>query len=252
MTILSAYKSDVGQHREHNEDYIWVDEQAGLYIVADGMGGHEAGEVASELASTTIGEMVAARLKADATLSEAETIREMMVNAIETANQSIYQAAQDAEQVRPMGTTIVVAITRPPVAFISHVGDARAYLVRGTTLTRLTEDDTWGAQFDSMKLPASLGGAERAKYNSILTKAVGQGSVLEPSFLEIKIEAGDWLLLCSDGLWNMVPDEQILTIFRQTTDGHPADIVDALVAAANAAGGKDNISVITLKYTAAN
>lgn len=246
MTILFAYQSDVGLKRNQNEDYIWTDKQTGLFIVADGMGGHEAGEVASELAATTIGELITDQLEANTEPISAETIQSLIIRAIEIANELVFKKGQEAAQVRPMGTTIVVALVQPALAYISHVGDARAYLIRGATLMRLTKDDTWGAQLETLDA-SSQEKLQSRKLDSILTKTVGQGSSLEPSFVEVNIAPEDWLLLCSDGLWNMVDDEQILTAFQEP-DVTPTAVVKGLVAAANAAGGKDNISIVAIKY----
>ncbi len=245
MTILSAYKSDVGRQRQQNEDYIWVNEQTRLYIVADGMGGHEAGDVASQLAATTVGQMVTGQLKAKTEPLSTAAIRELMTEAIEAANETVFNAAKEAGQKRRMGATIVMALVRPPVAYISHAGDARAYLVRGPILMQLTEDDSWGAQLAAAN-SRTKANTQKRKLDHILTKAVGQDSLLKPSFTEVRVASGDWLLLCSDGLWNMVADEQTLAEL-QKADDDPSQAVEALVAAANDAGGKDNISVVAIK-----
>jgi PPM family protein phosphatase len=160
---------------------------------------------------------------------------------VEEANKTVYHAAKEAGQKRNMGTTIVVTLVRSSVAYISHVGDARAYLVRGATMMQLTKDDSWKAQFGAKETNIPEG-----KFDHILTKAIGQDSRLEPSSTEIKMAPGDWLLLCSDGLWNMVEDDEILTILQQAKDD-PNCAVESLVTAANAAGGKDNISVAAIK-----
>ena len=245
MSFISAHKSDVGRKRHQNEDYIWVDEHRGLYIVADGMGGHEAGEVASELAATTIGKLVTDKLKTQPATMSKDVIKQLLVDAIETANETVFNTAKEAEQKRRMGATIVVALIQPPTVYISHAGDARAYLARGSTIMQLTEDDSWGAKFASTGSGSNTGDRPN-KLDHILTKAIGQESMLKPSFTEVKVVPGDWLLLCSDGLWNMVEDEQTLAEL-QKAENDPIHAVEALVAAANAAGGKDNISVSVIK-----
>jgi protein phosphatase len=206
MTVASAHQCHIGQKRAQNEDYVWADEQAGLFIVADGMGGHDAGDIASQLAATTTGPNLVEHLRSES-LSTDE-LRELFVRTIETANTTVYDTASSSGHTRKMGTTIVVALVRPPVAYISHVGDSRAYLARGATLTQLTE--------------------------------------VNPSFKELEISAGDCLLLCSDGLWSVVNDDQILAEIRKA-EATPPQVVDALVAAANAAGGDDNISVVAIQ-----
>ena len=245
MTLLSAHKSDTGRKLDHNQDYLWLDEAAGIYMVADGMGGQDAGELASELAATTTGEFMQIRLKAQPGPLSTAAVKELIILAIETANEAVLTAAQQAHQDRPMGAAIVVALVYPPVAYICHAGDARAYLGRNSKLTRLTTDDSWVARL----VAAGVITEEQARYHplgNILTKAVGHESPLEPAFKELAVAPGDWLLLCSDGLWKMVEDEQILAEL-QHDDSTPAKVVETLVEAANAAGGNDNISLIVIR-----
>jgi protein phosphatase len=245
MPIISAYKNDIGRNRKRaNEDYIWIDDQAGLYIVADGMGGQEAGEVASEMAATTVAKLTIDQLQTAADRLSGDRIRNLMIEAIESANTIVYQASQDAGHRRGMGTTIVMALVQPDTAYISHAGDSRAYLVRAASIIQLTEDDSW-ANFGQKNLGAKTKIAE-----NILTKAVGQNSSVDPSFIEIPFALGDTLLLCSDGLWNMLNDDQILAELAQAGN-RIGQAAEALVAAANAAGGKDNISVVIIKNVAA-
>jgi len=245
MIIASAHKSDTGQKRKRNEDYVWVDETAKLFIVADGMGGHEAGDVASELAATTVGQLITAELKSKTEPIAPAIITQLMTEATEFANKAVFNAAQEAGQKRRMGTTIVTALVRSGNIYISHVGDARAYLARGAALMQLTRDDSWKAQFGA-KDPQPKAETPSSKFDHILTKAIGQEAQLDPSSTEVKVAPGDWLLLCSDGLWNMVEDSQILAELQRAGD-NPACAVESLVKAANEAGGKDNISVVAIK-----
>ena len=127
MHITSAYKTHTGLHRKHNEDFIWVDEEKGIYIVADGLGGHEAGDVASNIAATTIGDIIAEGLQTNS--PSAEVLKALVTDAIEIANRTVSAASVKAGQKRPMGATIVLAVILPPIAYIAHAGDARAYLV---------------------------------------------------------------------------------------------------------------------------
>lgn len=207
--------------------------------MADGMGGHEAGEVASQLASETIGEILTEQFDPTAPYTPVNQIKALLTDAIETANETVHTAAKEAQQKRQMGCTIVVALLRSSLAYLSHVGDARAYLAYGSRLTQLTEDDSWGAKFSGTTL--------RTRAEHILTKAVGQDSLLEPSFKAVPLAPADWLLLCSDGLWNMVSSDQILATL-QKADDDPQQAVDQLIHRANEAGGKDNISVAVLKF----
>jgi len=128
MTIISAHKSDIGviKRNEQNEDYVWVHEQTGLFIVADGLGGYEAGDVASKLAANTVGKMLTEQLKKETPAPSASQIKALMTNAIEAANDAVQKIAQQAEQKREMGSTIVVALVQNGRAYISHAGDSRA------------------------------------------------------------------------------------------------------------------------------
>lgn len=248
MTSIAAHKTDVGRTAEHNQDYIWLDEPAGIFIVADGMGGQEAGEQASELAATTTGQFIITRLEAESGTLAAALVKEVMSAALEVANETVMAAAKEANQDRPMGAAIVVALVRAPAAYICHAGDARAYLIHDASVTRLTTDDSWVAQLVTNGLISE----EQAQYHPlghILTKAVGHESPLEPAFTEVAVGAGDWLLLCSDGLWKMINPEQFLAAL-QTPPATPTQVVETLVEAANAAGGKDNISLIAIRIAA--
>jgi len=246
MVVSSAYKSDVGRNpKRQNEDYIWIDEKAKVYIVTDGMGGQEAGEVASEMASTTAGELISQQLKTKKDSLSAEMIETLMIGALETANETINKAAETAQQKRKMGATIVMAVIFDENAYISHAGDARAYLIRGATIMQLTRDDSWSAELEAEGV-ITKEQAERHPFGHVVTKAIGQEGPLVPSFSEVPLTPGDWLLLCSDGLWNMVPDEEIIKVIRQAK-GDLKQAVDNLVDAANEAGGKDNISIALIK-----
>jgi protein phosphatase len=244
MAVVSAYKSDIGR-RKQNQDYIWADEEIGLFIVADGMGGQEAGEIASEMAANTIGDLIKAKSGAPKRALTPERIEALLVEAIETANEMVSKAAKAADQKREMGATIVVAWLHAAKAYISHAGDARAYHIRGGTISQLTKDDSWSTAL------ADEGIIDQDKvqdhiYSHIVTKAVGQGSPINPSLAQVTLTPSDWLLLCSDGLWNMVSDEQILNLVR-ASNSSPHQAVINLVAAANEAGGKDNISITAIK-----
>jgi protein phosphatase len=173
-----------------------------------------------------------------------------MTSTIEAANQKVWAAASEAGQELRMGAVIVVALVEPPVAYISHAGDARAYLTRGSTLTRLTDDDSLVAH---LVAAGELSEAEARNHpqRNLVTKVIGQDSPVQPSFTEVAVEQGDWLLLCSDGLWDMVDDEGILRKLEKA-DGDPARATEALISAANAAGGTDNISVIAIRLLSAD
>lgn len=246
MRILTAYKSDIGRNeKRQNEDYIWVDEKLGLYIVADGMGGQEAGEIASQLASTTIADMIRDQLNNINEPPTEKVVQTLVTEAMEAANETVFKAAKAAEQRRKMGATIVVALLQSPTVYISHAGDARAYLIRGATIMQLTRDDSWVAELEAEGLVEKDEMRDHI-YGHIVTKAIGQDKQLSPSFTLVTLRPGDWLILCSDGLWNMIEDEQILAEI-QNAKGDPDQAVEGLIAAANEEGGKDNISIVAIQ-----
>jgi protein phosphatase len=245
MPVLSAHKSDIGRKKNRNEDYLWVEEQAGLYILADGMGGQEAGEIASQLATDTLRKLIGDELKRQPQGLSTEAIKALLLEALERSNTTVFNAAQAAGHRRQMGTTVLVALIQASTVYISHAGDSRAYLIKGSVMKQLTEDDSYGA-FSAPALKSAKG--KRSALDHFLTKYVGQENALEPSFVEVEVAPGDWLLLCSDGLWSMVDEEQILAELQKA--GDPDRLVDTLVSAANEAGGEDNISVVAIKILA--
>jgi protein phosphatase len=244
MIITTASKTDTGRVRPHNEDYLWVNPEAGAYIVADGLGGREAGELASRLAAVTVGQLMVEAVQASRWPPTITTIRTIMTDAIETANERLQSVAQIAHQQHHMATTLIAALVRPPYVYICHAGDTRAYLARDNELLRLTEDDTLVARMVAAGV-LSIDAMATHPHSHIVTRVVGQPDPVQPSFQEVLLLPGDWLLLCTDGLWSMLEDSVILELLLQSQH-NPAQAVDSLVAAANAAGGTDNVSVIAL------
>lgn len=247
MPILSAYKTDIGRMRTHNEDYVWVDGDAGIYIVADGLGGQEAGEVASQLTATTVAKLILDGIDGLDNLSTTD-IEKMMSKALEVSNETVLAIANQEGQVRKMGATIVVVLVKLPSVYICHAGDTRAYLARKGTLTQVTEDDSFVAEL----IAAGIISKEQAKtnlYRSVVTKAIGQDPPLDPTFTEFAVFPEDWLLVCSDGLTDMVDEAGIMKVI-QASKGDPDYVVETLTKAANEAGGKDNISIIAIRILA--
>jgi len=248
MPIVFAFKSDVGQIRKHNEDFIWVDEDVGIFIIADGLGGHEAGEVASRLTATTVAQSMQNDIGTGLEDLSVGEIKALMLKAFEISNEVVIAAANEDGQRRRMGATIVAVLVRLPAVYICHAGDTRAYLAREKTLSQLTQDDSFVAEL----IAAGVISKDEAKthmYQSVVTKAIGQGQPLEPTFTELTVRPDDWLLMCSDGLTNMVSEETILAELQQA-QGDPDYVVETLTDAANAAGGKDNISIVALRVLA--
>jgi serine/threonine protein phosphatase PrpC len=246
-----AGQTDAGRRRDLNEDYILLDRD--LFLVCDGMGGHKAGEVASKLAAEAIASFVersGSDLEItwpygfDARLShDANRLR----TAFKLANRAVYRRAASSDEYTGMGTTVaaLIAPARAPRMTYGHVGDSRIYLIRRGAIVQLTRDDSLAALFGTQA--GSEEPVSRVTKN-VLTKALGASDDVEFEVIDQPLEDGDQIVLCSDGLTNMLPDSRILEIVV----AHPGDLERCcaeLVARANAAGGRDNISVIVLRHS---
>lgn len=246
--------TDVGLMRSHNEDAIASDASIGLVMLADGMGGYQAGEIASEIAVLTIAaEIKEAIVMADSVdapgggrsgLSPSHLIEE----AVRHANNAIFQVSQAFPQCSGMGTTLVVGLFANNQLVIGHIGDSRTYRLRGQVLTQITEDHSLLQE----QINAGLLSKEQARfsnYRNLVTRAMG----IEPDVeLEIRthdVEIGDLYLLCSDGLSDLVEDKLIESILN-TPMVSLYDTASTLINLANEHGGKDNISVILAKVNA--
>ena len=225
MKIEAGVASDIGRVREGNEDSYLIEPP--LYAVADGMGGHRGGEVASQLALETV-----ERLFHEGRGTLTEQIRE--------ANRAVFSRSAADRKVTGMGTTLTAAMIQDDLA---HVGDSRAYLLRAGAFRQLTEDHTLvGKMVKAGEItPAE---ADVHPHRNVVTRALGTEPDLEVDELDLGLLEGDRILLCSDGLTNMVTEEQIQAILTSTPD--PQDAADRLVRAANRAGGLDNITVVVL------
>ena len=233
-----AAKSDIGRMRTNNEDCLLVDEQLGLLIVADGMGGHAGGEVASALAVEAIAAYIKGYLVGR---KPADQTAALLQAAIRAADEAIWTAAQAHRKLRGMGTTVVLALCQGDQVHIAHVGDSRAYLHHHGELRQLTEDHSVVAQL----IRAGQLTPRRARSHPLrhqITRSLGRRAAVA-ELRCVTWQHGDLLLLCSDGLTTMVEDRQIEELILQGgTDVQAA--CEALVARANAEGGEDNTSVI--------
>lgn len=247
MVIAVGAKTDVGLKRSHNEDDLCVDPDLGLYIVCDGMGGRNAGEVASRLAVETIQKHLrAARDNADMPLigdydREFSAKTNRLASAIRLANQIIRTGAKEQTGQEGMGTTVVSAVLNGPVLSIAHVGDSRMYLIRGESITPLTADHSLVAEQVRRGMMTEEE-AERSPQKNIITRALGVDETVEVELDEIPLMQGDGVLLCSDGLTRGVKPAEILDVIRREKEPQAAS--DRLVELANAAGGLDNTTVI--------
>ena len=235
---LGAYAraSDTGKKRRRNEDSYVV--APPLFAVADGMGGAQAGEVASKLAAAAL----------EDTDSGSSSGQERVVSLIQEANRRVYARANTDPATSGMGTTMTVALVEGQVVTIGHVGDSRAYLVRAGSLEQLTEDHSLVNELlKSGKLSPQE--AETHPQRSVITRAVGTDPDVEVDAFTVDALEGDVFLLCSDGLTDMVDDEGILDVVERYHDDLDR-VAKSLVSAANRGGGEDNITVIAFTMTA--
>ena len=217
MHVVSAFGTDRGRVRPHNEDCIWAERRVGAYVVADGLGGHEAGDVAGRLAAETVGWAIVRGLQGEHAPASAGALRALLRGAVERANERVRQAALEAGQQRGMGATLVGALVRAGQAHIVQAGDARAYLARAGALQPLTMDHTLVA---GLVAAGEISAAEARVHpqRHLVTKIVGQDGLVDPAVRTVALVTGDWLLLCSDGLWNTVPDAAILSALGTAGD----------------------------------
>ncbi len=233
MTLVArhAVRTDIGLHREANEDAALA--RPPLYAVCDGMGGARAGEVASDLACSTLGARVAAG--------------DDVVDAARAANAAVYDAAADDGTLTGMGTTLTAMVLDGDVARFAHVGDSRAYLLRDGDLRQVSLDHSVvGQMIRDGEL--TLEQAAVHPMRSILTRALGTEPSVEVDAYELALRAGDVVLLCSDGLTGMVPDERIQRALRHDD---PDESAAELVKQARRGGGLDNITVVVVRFAAA-
>ncbi len=244
--------TDPGKVREHNEDAVGSDLDSGLVVVADGMGGYNAGEVASEMAVRTIREMVKARLaheKRNEIDKESGMMRQSIAlrDAVARANKVIYQTSQSRTDCEGMGTTVVAALFYDNKVSVAHVGDSRVYRLRNGALDQVTLDHSLLQELVSRGF-YSEEEAQRSMNKNYVTRALGVEAAVDVEVHEYEVEVGDVFLLCSDGLTDMMEDDDIhLTI---STFSANLDIVgQQLVKLANDNGGRDNISVLLTRVT---
>ena len=240
MELRTAVLSDVGLRRRANEDSYSIADELGLYIVADGMGGHTAGQVASQMAAESAVRALGALQGAAASLTE------KLRYAVAASNREVFSTSQEKPQFAGMGTTFVALLAGGERIGLAHVGDSRAYLVRGDRIRQLTDDHSLVAELVRRK-EISEAAARGHPHRHVLTRAIGVRRSVEPDLLELTPETGDLFVLCSDGLTGLVTDEEIDESVRSTEDLDVA--CQGLVDLANSRGGDDNITVLLVHCT---
>ena len=248
--MYSRYATHAGLVRQNNEDCIKTDDKLGIYLLADGIGGHNAGEVASALAVDTVYSV----LRSNIAHTAADDYFELMVHALHAAHWEIYTKAQTDPAMARMGTTLVVVVVRNNKAYVVNAGDSRCYLLQreyysqpdplleqgSHKFTRLTHDHTVGDQLLANGTP--LGDIPQKQFHA-LTRSLGCGNPPYPDFSVIDISHDDMFLICSDGLTDMLSDAEIEALLADDTVSLDT-LAAALINAANAKGGRDNISVV--------
>lgn len=254
MDFTVASRSDVGRVRTNNEDHCLVDEELGLFIVADGMGGHEAGEVASSLAAQVVEGFI--NDTRDADLNQTwpfpyDVTKTMEANRLmagfRLANRRVATAIGENAELKGMATTMAAVLMGPPGhAHVAHVGDSRVYLFRGGTLRQVTHDHSWvGEQVRAGLLTDS--DAQRHPWRNVVTRAISGGEDPEVEIADVEVVDGDVLLICSDGLSSVVSLDAMQKLLTGKSGSSLEQRANALVDAANDAGGPDNITVVLVQ-----
>jgi serine/threonine protein phosphatase PrpC len=244
LTATVAGFTDQGKARPNNEDAICIDAELGLIIVADGMGGHQAGEIASAMAVSTIPEhfrqLSAAGSAGEVTQNHFLAATNRLGYCVKVANQTIFDAAKRSPQDRGMGTTCTAVVIEDDRVGIAHVGDSRCYLIRRGQIELLTNDHSLVMEQIRSGLISKDDEIARSAQN-ILTRSLGIARQVKVDLDEHPLFPGDVLLLCSDGLGRELGDDEILQVVNEMPD--PGELAKRLIQLANEAGGRDNVTV---------
>lgn len=246
-----AGKTDIGLVRSGNEDCFRIIEESDLFIVCDGMGGHQAGEVASKEACEIIGHCFGAmanEVSGDPNLAvpaKFPSAGDLLIRSIRIANRSVYKKSISNAELNGMGTTIVAAVLEDSLISIAHAGDSRAYKLTGEKLIPLTTDHSWVAELQKTGMFNESEAAQVAGKN-VITRALGVHETVEIDFRADKIAAGDTFIFCTDGLCGYADDPDIFEAARECK-GDLHRICENLVKLANQRGGQDNVTVVALR-----
>jgi serine/threonine protein phosphatase PrpC len=252
MKITYEAVTDVGRKRKGNEDSLFVNPEQNLFVVADGMGGHAAGEVASKVAVDSINEFVCLT-SGDEEITWPFGLDEnisydgnRLKTAIRYANRKVLEATRERADYEGMATTVAAVLVDGSQANLAHVGDSRVYLHHGGQLSQLTSDHSWVNE----QIQSGIISADQARSHplrNVVTRALGGKADLQVDMQLHTMESGDILLLCSDGLTTMLPDDDINGVLNDAA-GDVKKAAQALVDAANARGGDDNITVLLIRF----
>lgn len=252
MRMVAVGRTDVGCVRKHNEDNFLIDSELGLFIVADGLGGHAAGEVASQIVIDKMGQFVSQTVEQDRTWPlEYDVNLAYDANRLKVAllltDQAILDDIHSNPERESMGSTVVACLIHGDKATLVHVGDSRAYLLNRDGMQQVTRDHSWVAEqvANGILTPDE---ARRHPFRNVITQALGNGADLDIAVQEIQVAEMDRLLLCSDGLSGMVSDKEIWEIVQNSPSLQ--DATQQLILAARENGGEDNITVVIVGFEA--
>lgn len=241
MRIECGVQSDPGKIRTSNEDSYVANVPGAIFLVADGMGGHAAGEIASQMAAATVEEVLSAGEPGFST-------EQILQFAVQKANASVFETQRVKPECRGMGSTLTALIFRDKKCHIAQVGDSRAYRLREGSLNQLTEDHSlvWPLYKSAIISKEDL---SRHPQKNLITRSIGTQPQVEVDLVQDDALEGDVYLLCSDGLTDVLSDQEILTLLKEK-NRNPQELSEMLVKAANNGGGPDNITVVVVRLAA--
>lgn len=250
MKIEIEGLTDVGQKRDHNEDYLLINRDLNMAIVCDGMGGHAAGEVASKITTEVINnhilanQMIIHEFQKNSSTENSEKVKSLLQEAIIKACSEVWYEGNQDEGKKGMGTTLVMMLAAGTHAFVAHVGDSRNYLVRQNEVHQVTEDHSYVNEMVKQGL-MTREQAEKSPHANIITRCIGQQEFVQVDILQMELLDGDRFLLCSDGLCGYLPDSHLAKIMKQHRE--IKKLPQAFIDYANKKGGKDNITAIVVQ-----
>jgi serine/threonine protein phosphatase PrpC len=250
VKVQAAARTDLGLVRQNNEDNYYLAETIGLFVVADGMGGHASGEVASKMTVDIIRDYFKGSGKEKPVQigpyrKDCSDATNRLASAVRLANMAVYEASGSHPELQKMGTTVVAALIDGNRLSIAHIGDSRLYLIRAGNIEQLTDDHSIVNEQVKREL-ITKEEASRSELKNILTRALGMAVDVEVDLAEMTMAPDDILILCSDGLSGMVEDDAMLSVIEES--GDPSTACERLVAMANANGGKDNITMVIARF----
>jgi len=240
MILTAAVRTDVGRRRSVNEDSFAMAPELGLYLVADGMGGHSAGQIASRLATAETVDSL------ERVASSTATLTEKLRYCVAAANRQVFDTAQEKHELQGMGTTLVALLVGSGRVALAHVGDSRAYLIRAGRIRQLTDDHSVVAEL-VRRQEITPGAARGHPHRHVLTRALGVRRSVEADLAELTPTPGDVAVLCSDGLTGLVTDSEIAHAVAASSTLELA--CECLVNLANDRGGDDNITVALVRFS---